>query len=129
MRVLIDTHVMLNIIRHSPTKRSPEIARLLSDPATIGHVSVVSLWETAIKTRLRKLDPGMALETIAGYLQALGLVILPIEIRHVITVVAPEPATRDPFDRLLLAQCHSENLRLVTIDRALVAHPLAAKIK
>ena len=129
MRVLIDTHIMLDIIRHSLTRRRPEITRLLSDPATIGYVSVVSLWETAIKTRLRKLDPGMALETIAGYLQALGLAILPIEISHVITVVTPEPATRDPFDRLLLAQCQIEDLRLVTLDRALVAHPLAAKIK
>lgn len=129
MRVLIDTHVMLDIIRHSLARRRPEITRLLSDPATIGYVSVVSLWETAIKTRLRKLDPGMALETIAGYLQALGLAILPVEIRHVITVVTPEPLTRDPFDQLLLAQCQIEDLRLVTLDRALLAHPLAAKVK
>ena len=35
--------------------------------------------------------------------------------------------TRDPFDRMLLAQCQVEGLRLLTIDRALVAHPLAAK--
>jgi PIN domain nuclease of toxin-antitoxin system len=28
---------------------------------------------------------------------------------------------------MLLAQCRVENLRLVTIDRALVAHPFAAK--
>ena len=37
----------------------------------------------------------------------------------------PEPQTRDPFDRLLLGQCQVENLRLVTLDRALAAHPLA----
>jgi len=129
MRVLIDTHIVLDLLRQTLAKRRPEIARLLSDPATVGFVSVASLWETAIKTRLRKLDPGMPLETIAGYLEALGLVILPIEISHVITAVEPEPLTRDPFDRLLLAQCQIEDLRLVTIDRALVAHPLAAKVK
>ena len=126
MRVLIDTHVVLDLLRRTLTKRRPEIARLLSDPTMIGFVSVASLWEIAIKTRLRKLDPGMPLEDVAGYLQALGLVILPIEISHVITAVEPEPLTRDPFDRLLLAQCQIEDLRLVTIDRALVAHPLAA---
>ncbi len=45
---------------------------------------------------------------------------------HAIAEVLPEPATRDPFDRLLLAQCLVEGLRLVTVDRALVGHPLAA---
>jgi PIN domain nuclease of toxin-antitoxin system len=53
--------------------------------------------------------------------------VLPIVTAHVIAHVAPEPPTRDPFDRLLLAQCKTEARRLVTIDRALVDHPLAAK--
>lgn len=33
--------------------------------------------------------------------------------------------THDPFDRLLLAQCRVEGMRLVTRNRALAAHPLA----
>lgn len=56
-----------------------------------------------------------------------GLTILPIDIPHVITAAEPEPDTRDPFDRLLLAQCQVEGLQLVTIDRALVGHRLAFK--
>ena len=39
----------------------------------------------------------------------------------------PEPQTRDPFDRLLLAQCAVEGLRLVTRDRALAKHRLSWK--
>jgi len=35
--------------------------------------------------------------------------------------------TRDPFDRLLLAQCQTEGLLLVTVDRALAGHRLAFK--
>ena len=43
----------------------------------------------------------------------------------------PEPDTRDPFDRMLLAQCEIEGLRLSTTDPALVhirrsPKPLAA---
>ena len=128
MRLLIDTHIVLDLLRRTRASQRPEIARLISDPATSGFVSVASLWEMAIKTKLRKLDPGMPLEDVAGYLAAIGLVILPIEVSHAITTVDPEPLTRDPFDRLLLAQCHTENLRLVTLDRALVAHPLTAKV-
>jgi PIN domain nuclease of toxin-antitoxin system len=64
-----------------------------------------------------------------------GFELLVIDPRHVLTIVQPTPATRDPFDylllaqclveNLLLAQCLVENLRLVTLDRALVSHPLA----
>jgi PIN domain nuclease of toxin-antitoxin system len=39
----------------------------------------------------------------------------------------PEPMTRDPFDWMLLAQCQVEGLRLLTIDRGLVGHPLVAR--
>lgn len=70
----------------------------------------------------------MPLQDMAGYLEAVGLSILPIEAGHVIVASDPEPDTRDPFDRLLLAQCQVENLRLATVDRALVKHPLALAI-
>ncbi len=128
MRVLLDTSILLGLLKRSLSNQHPAIANMLSDPATTGFVSVASLWEIAIKTRLGKLEPGMPLENIAGYIEAQELAILPIETSHVITAIEPEPDTRDPFDRLLLAQCRIENLRLVTIDRALTGHPLAVKV-
>jgi PIN domain nuclease of toxin-antitoxin system len=128
MRVLVDTHVALALLRRTVAKQYPAIARLLAESSMIGFVSVASLWEAAIKTRLGKLDPGMPLQDIAGYLEAVGLSILPIEARHVIIAADPEPDTRDPFDRLLLAQCQVENLRLVILDRALLKHPLTLVI-
>jgi PIN domain nuclease of toxin-antitoxin system len=51
--------------------------------------------------------------------------LLIIDHRHVLAELDPEPATRDPFDRLLLAQCEVEGMRLVTVDTALSVHPLA----
>jgi hypothetical protein len=60
-------------------------------------------------------------------LDGLGVRILAIDERHALTFVEPDPMTRDPFDRMLLAQCQVEGLRLLTIDRALVSDPLAAK--
>lgn len=129
MRVLLDTHVALALLKRSLAKQYPAIARRLADPATAGFVSVASLWETAIKARLGKLAPGLPLEDIVGYLEAVGLSILPIEARHVIVAADPEPESSDPFDRLLLAQCLVENLRLATVDRALLSHPLALAIR
>jgi PIN domain nuclease of toxin-antitoxin system len=92
---------------------------------TVSFVSVASLWEMAIKSRLGKLDLGMPLEDMAGYFDAVGIDILPIDAPHVITPTHPEPETRDPFDRLLLAKCQVESLRLATMDRRLLEHPLA----
>jgi len=70
----------------------------------------------------------MPLQDIAGYLEAVGISILSIEISHVISATHPEPETRDPFDRLLLAQCQVEGMKLVTVDRLLRQHPLALAV-
>ena len=59
-------------------------------------------------------------------LDGLGIKIVGIDERHALASVEPEPKTRDPFDRMLLAQCQIEGLKLLTIDGALAAHPLAA---
>jgi PIN domain nuclease of toxin-antitoxin system len=128
MRILLDTHVALHFLRPTVAKQYREIGRRLADPSTIGFVSVASLWEIAIKTRLGKLDTGMPLQDVAGYFEAIGLVTLSIEVEHVITATYPEPESRDPFERLLLAQCQVENLQLLTLDRGLLKHPLVLRI-
>lgn len=128
MRLLLDTHIVLAILRDDVIRRYPAIAKLLDDEANMGFVSVASLWEIAIKTRLGKLEPGMPLADIAGALSALRLSILPIDARHAVFTVTPEPETRDPFDRLLLAQSHVDEMQLVTVDRMLADHPLAFKL-
>ncbi len=121
-------HVSLALLRRAVAKQYSEIARRLADPSTVGFVSVASLWEMAIETRLRKLDPGMPLQDIAGYFEAIGLSILTGGASHVVAMADPETETREPFDRLLLAQCQVEGLRLVTFDRALLEHPLTIEI-
>ncbi len=128
MRLLLDTHIVLAIVQREMAWRFPTIEALLSDGSAAGLVSVASLWEIAIKTRLGKLAPGLPLDVIPSYLEAGGLDLLQIAVSHVITAADPEPDTRDPFDRLLLAQCQVEGLQLVTIDRALADHPLVLKI-
>jgi len=125
MRLLLDTHVLLGLTRGVVTSYGGGVAQLLATDSIEAHASVASLWEIAIKTRLGKLDPGLPLDDLAGYLEAIGLAILPIDRRHAVEWVEPEPATRDPFDRMLLAQCKVEGPRLVTFDRALISHPLA----
>lgn len=125
MRLLLDTHVLIALTTRTIDIRFPYVDRLIRSPEHRTYVSVASLWEIAIKTRLGKLDPGMSLDDLAGYCGACGLGLVPIDHRHVVVAVEPSPMTKDPFDRLLLAQCRIEDMRLVTQDHALTGHPLA----
>lgn len=124
MRLLLDTHVVLAIIWRDLAKRYPQWGPMIeADPGRMV-VSVASLWEIAIKTRAEKLIPQIPVAEIEAYLEGLGFVILPIMPRHVTTPAEPEPPTRDPFDRLLVAIAQTEGIRLVTADRALADHPV-----
>lgn len=127
MRLLLDTHVLLDILEKRTEALAPGIRRLLAEPAGEFYVSVASLWEVAIKWRLGKLRLTPSLDTLPELLVDIGMELIPINQHHVLAFVQPEPLTHDPFDRLLLAQCQVENLRLVTMDRALVSHKRTAK--
>ncbi|HEX3939782.1 MAG TPA: type II toxin-antitoxin system VapC family toxin [Xanthobacteraceae bacterium] len=125
MRLLFDTHILIILARHELDRLSGSMALAVTSTENVAFASAASLWEIAIKTRLGKIEPGLPLEELPDYLQEIGLYLLVVNHRHAVRSLDPEPATRDPFDRLLLAQCAVEQLRLVTIDRVLSRHPLA----
>ena len=127
MRILLDSNIVLALTRRSFAGLPDQMRFAVDSPASEVFVSAASLWEIAIKTRLGKLDPAIPLEDIPAFLEAATIRALPVAFTHAIADLAARPATRDPFDRLLLAQCQVENLRLVTMDRELAQHPLAWK--
>ena len=125
MRLLLDSHVLLAITRGQAASLGQSIVALLDSAEHEKIVSTASLWEIAIKHRLSKLQLEFPLEELPDYFDSLDYELLNINARHAIEELSEFPATRDPFDRLLLAQCQVEGLRLVTLDRALARHPLA----
>ena len=125
MQLLLGTHVLIALIEEQPERFGSAIASALVAPDANLSVSVVSLWEIAIKTRLGKLSLSTKLDALPDLIDAMQIDLLPIVARHVLKEIDPEPPTRDPFDSLLLAQCAVDGMRLVTADRALVNHPLA----
>ena len=126
MRLLLDTHIVLALLQQGDSPLSASTMSLLKDPSSALRGSVATLWEVAIKHRLGKLRLTFPLDALPRLLKGLGAEIVDINDRHALADVFPEPPTRDPFDRLLLAQCQVEGFRLVTLDRALAGHPLAA---
>jgi PIN domain nuclease of toxin-antitoxin system len=127
MRLLLDTHIFLALIARSVANLPTAVGAALSDPDAEHFLSAASLWEIAIKSRLGKLRLRTRLEALPELLDILGIKVVAIDARHALASVESEPTTRDPFDRMLLAQCQVEGLRLVTMDRALASHPLAAR--
>lgn len=124
MRLLLDTHVLLWSLLGS-RRLGPATRRRLEDPANDCYVSAASTWEIAIKAGLGKSLPEFDLESLEEVIVAAGFRPLPVTLAHSLVIDGSDLPQGDPFDRLLLAQCHVETLRLLTADRNLLVSPLA----
>ena len=122
MKLLLDTHAFLWFVGGDDALSSR--GRLaIEDFENHKLVSMVSLWEIAIKNSIGKLDLEKPFEQlIPEQLQASGFEVLGMSIEH-LTMLTQRPLHhRDPFDRLLVAQCLAENLTLLSGDEALDAY-------
>jgi PIN domain nuclease of toxin-antitoxin system len=124
VRLLLDTHIVLAISERQRFAKHIDLSEIVS-PDHQAFVSVATLWEISIKSRLGKLTPARSADLLPVFMEASRIAILDINRHHALADVEPAPPTRDPFDRMLLAQCRVEGLQLVTFDRALIGHPLA----
>ncbi len=125
MQLLLDTNILIALSSDWRPALDARIFGAIEATDNSCFVSVVSLWEIAIKRRIGKLNTRLTAIEVADYFDAMGLPLLAITRDHVLAELESEPKTRDPFDRLLLAVCQVERLRLITLDRALAAHALA----
>jgi PIN domain nuclease of toxin-antitoxin system len=126
MRLLLDTHVVLWALADSP-RLSVRARDLLADPANECWVSSASVWETAIKVRPGKYALGFPLTAIEDAIGEAGFRKLHVTMRHAAAVETIDTPHADPFDRLLLAQCEVETLRLLTSDERLGALPVSVR--
>jgi PIN domain nuclease of toxin-antitoxin system len=118
----MDTHALLWIIADSP--RLSSAARQMAGDATVKKlVSIASLWEIAVKVRLKKLDLGMEFDAFADLIESQRLAeFLLISPAHVKRLRHMEMHHRDPFDRMLVAQALAENITLASADASLDAY-------
>lgn len=122
--LLLDTNIVIPLIDRTTDGLNSGIRSVLHDSHQFV-VSVVSLWEIAIKVQIGKLPLLLELDLIPGHLERIGVQLLDLNHGHVLRRLASAPSTKDPFDRLLLAICEVDDLHLLTTDRALTDHPLA----
>jgi PIN domain nuclease of toxin-antitoxin system len=121
---LLDTQIMLAVLGQVDLSLPGNILDELAGPRDC-YISVVSIWEVAIKYRIGKLKISVPLSLLPVVIKDQNITILPITTDHALSSIQPEIITKDPFDRLLLGVCAVERMKFITIDRALVDHPLA----
>ena len=113
---LLDTHTFLWAVS-APSKLGKKCRLTLEKNASVLYLSIGSIWEISIKRSLRKLQFDGSTETLLNQGQNdLGLSILSIDTRHILSVEQLPLQHRDPFDRLLVAQCLIEDLSILSGD-------------
>ena len=115
MKVLIDTHALLWYLQGDANLSNLALATI-EDKDNDVFVSIVSLWEIAIKSGLGKLELQRPFENLEADLQRLDLKVLPIAFFELNIYHSLPLFHRDPFDRILIAQSIGNSLTIITRD-------------
>jgi PIN domain nuclease of toxin-antitoxin system len=116
VRLLLDTHTLLWTMRNNP-RLSRNAQAAISNLDNEGYVSVISVWEAAIKYRSGKLAEAAPLvQDPERVLSLMHLTALPLQIEHARLAGSLVSAHKDPFDRMLAAQALLEGLTIVSRD-------------
>jgi PIN domain nuclease of toxin-antitoxin system len=123
VRLLLDTHAFLWWVFADP-KLSRAARTAISDEVQNSvFVSAASAWEIATKYRIGKLSDARAVaEDVSGSIAAEGFNPLAVSVLHAERAGSLVGHHRDPFDRMLIAQAISEDLVLLSNERAFEAY-------
>ena len=127
MKLLLDTHLLLWIVSDSP--RLPAAAReAVEDSRAEVLFSVASIWEVAIKIRLRQTDMRWEATVLRRGLLENGFGEVPITGEHALGIATLPSIHKDPFDRILLAQAMANGILLMTSDPMLARYPAPVRL-
>ena len=127
MKLLIDTHLVL-WAAGAPERLPPAASKLMGDADNTLCYSAASLWEVAIKAGLGRDDFKVDAALLRRGLNENGWLEVPVTGKHAIGVATLPTLHKDPFDRMLVAQCQAEGLLLLTSDETVSAYPGAIQL-
>jgi PIN domain nuclease of toxin-antitoxin system len=121
---LIDTHAAMWFFNGND-RLSETASRILRDISNSVSLSIVSVWELAIKIGIGKLDfAGKA----AGFVRLAennDITVLPIRTSHLTAYESLPFIHRDPFDRLLVATAIAEQMTIITADENIARYDVS----
>ncbi len=115
---LLDTNALLFFLYDSEklSKRASNVIYYNDEKIS---VSIVSMWEVAIKSSIGKLKIKSSISKIAETCEREQLDILSIKPFHLDEIGRLPMIHGDPFDRLIISQAIAENLIIITKDRTI----------
>jgi len=117
MNLLLDTHAFIWFIEGNTTI-SKKALSLIEDKGNKIFVSIISLYEMAIKQKIGKLILSNTLQSFFVYAVAAKITMLPVS-EGALTEYNNVPLIgehKDPFDRLIIATAIFEKLDIISID-------------
>lgn len=113
---LLDTNALLFFLYDSEklSKRASDVIYHSEEKIS---VSIVSMWEIAIKSSIGKLKIKSSISKIAETCEKERFDILSIKPFHLDEIGRLPVIHGDPFDRLIISQAAAENLVIITKDR------------
>ena len=125
MKLLLDTHIFLWYI--SGDKNLTDEARdQIRNSTNAVYLSVVSLWEAAVKYQIGKLplpqQPESYLPEQRGRHRISSLSLDEGSVKQLASLPMLH---RDPFDRMLICQAKEHDLTIVTVDPLIQAYSIA----
>ncbi len=114
MSYLLDTHTLLWFL-YDNSELSDKARDTICTENGI-YVSIVSLWELAIKQSIGKLENKVSIEKIESLCYEKDMRILQIYPGELEIIKTLPPIHGDPFDRLLVAQAKKNGLTIITRD-------------
>ena len=128
IRILPDTSCLNDIRKRQGSFQEPWFQVLVSI-RTENYVNAVSIWEMRLKYGVRhrfgvRKSP-FSPEDVVNVLEDQEVSFLHMTTRHAARALGTALDHKAPFDELLLVEAQEEGLRLLTVDRRLLGHPLA----
>jgi PIN domain nuclease of toxin-antitoxin system len=121
VKLLLDTNALIWTLVHRE-RIAPIAIDAIEDKTNDVFVSVVSAWEIEIKAAKGRLGVPSDLQSA---LAVQGFEALAVAMRHVYAVESLPRYHRDPFDRMIIAQAHLEEMTIVTSDSEIQRYPVA----
>ncbi|NJN73138.1 MAG: type II toxin-antitoxin system VapC family toxin [Limnothrix sp. RL_2_0] len=112
--MLLDTHTLIWFLENDT--KLPEDTRNTIETTEKICVSIVILWEMAIKVNINKLKLGYEFSDLPTLLNQLNIQILDITFSDLDIYTALPLHHRDPFDRLIITQAQNRSLAIISKD-------------
>jgi PIN domain nuclease of toxin-antitoxin system len=123
MKLILDTHIFLWLIDED-RRLTDDKVQVISNPENEVFLSVISVWECAIKYQIGKLQfpqsPDIYLPKQRSKHLIKSLDVCENTIKQLIKLPMIH---KDPFDRLIIAQALEWDLSIMTEDPAILGYP------